>query len=246
MMLELKEVSNIKQAPPLCKVCSYKHMCMPEKIVNEILINENVNEIVRTISLQKSFNKGEMIYSQGDSFSSIYVVRSGCVQTYSLDEKGEELVEGIFYPGEFLALDCISFKRYSHFALARENSDLCKINYHELEVLSREEPDMALHISKAISSQLSKQLKWSQTISDGDIKKRLCSWLIIISSKLKVSKENSFKFTLPINHYEIAQMLRMRPESLSRIIKELNKEDFIKVSNKECHIKDLNSLISAI
>ena len=245
-MLELKEVSNIKQAPPLCKVCSYKHMCMPEKIVNEILINENVNEIVRTISLQKSFNKGEMIYSQGDSFSSIYVVRSGCVQTYSLDEKGEELVEGIFYPGEFLALDCISFKRYSHFAMAREDSDVCKVNYHQLESFSREEPEMALHISKAISGQLSRQLKWSQAIASGDVKKRLCSWIVITSSKLGITEKDSFEFTLPINHYEIAKMLRMRPESLSRLIKELNKGDLIQISNKKCLVKDRDLLLAQI
>ncbi len=248
MMLQAKNnpVIEIKKAPTLCRVCSFKHMCMPEKIVEDILSNENINEIVRTISIQTSVEKGSLAYSQGDNFSSIYVIRSGCFQTYSLDENGEQLMEGLFYPGEFLALDCISFKRYSHFAMAREDSDICKVNYHQLEGFSREEPEMALHISKAISGQLSRQLKWSQAIASGDVKKRLCSWIVITSSKLGITEKDSFEFTLPINHYEIAKMLRMRPESLSRLIKELNKGDLIQISNKKCLVKDRDLLLAQI
>jgi len=236
----------LANSSPLCKVCNYKHLCMPESIVNAVVSSDYLDQIASTISTQITLLKGSLAYSQGDVFSSIYVIRSGCLKTYSLDEKGEELIEGIFYPGEFLALDCISFKCYSHFAIAKEDSDVCRINYHELETFAKQEPEMAIHASKAISSQLSKQLKWSQTISNGNIKKRICSWILITSSKLGINEKNEYRFLLPINHYEIAKILKMRPESLSRALKELNEEGFVNISNKDCHIKNRDALLSNI
>ena len=56
----------------------------------------------------------------------------------------------LFYPGEFIGLDCISFKAYTHFAVAKEDSNLCIINYHNLESLAARESQLALHISKAV------------------------------------------------------------------------------------------------
>ena len=46
----------------------------------------------------------------------VLVISEIIEDSFLVDAEGEELIEGLFYPGEFLGLDCISFKAYTHFA----------------------------------------------------------------------------------------------------------------------------------
>ncbi|MDG2061295.1 MAG: Crp/Fnr family transcriptional regulator [SAR86 cluster bacterium] len=225
----------------LCRVCQYRDICIPKSLLPS-LQEPFVQKIASDLAQQTSFVKGKLVYRQGDEFQSIYTIRSGCVKTFSLDKDGEELIEGLFFPGEFLALDCISFKRYSHFAVSTEDSDLCLINYHNLETFACRESQLALHISKAISGQLSKQLRWAQSLTKGNSEQRLITWIFIVSSKLKLEVKSSYQFPVPVTKAEIAKLLQMRPESLSRVITKLNKEGLVNFGNKECTINDKKTL----
>lgn len=229
-----------KSSRALCFFCQHREKCIPQGLIPTM--EEKTNQrVVENLSEQISLEPNEILYSQGDPFRSIYSIRSGCIKTYSVDENGNELIEGLFYPGEFLSLDCISFKRYSHFAVAKGSTHVCIFNYHQLENLSSTQPKVALHISKAISSQLSRQLRWSQIMSKGDLKEKLVAWIFFVSSKLEILSE-SYEFSIPITHAEIAKMLQMRPESLSRAIKKLNEEGNIYFNNKYCEVKNRNQL----
>ncbi|HIE49339.1 MAG TPA: Crp/Fnr family transcriptional regulator [Gammaproteobacteria bacterium] len=230
-----------KSNSALCRVCQYRNICIPESLLPS-LQEPSVQKIASDLAQQISFAKGKLVYRQGDEFQSIFTIRSGCIKTYSLDKNGEELIEGLFFPGEFLALDCISFKRYSHFAVATEDSDLCLINYHNLEALASRESQLALHISKAISGQLSKQLRWAQSFLKGNSEQRLITWIFIVSSKLKLEAKSSYQFPIPVTKAEIAKLLQMRPESLSRVITKLNKEGLINFVNKECIVNNKKRL----
>ena len=229
----------------LCRLCQYRKICIPESLLPS-LEGAQGQKIASDHAQQISIEKGKLVYQQGDKFNSIFTIRSGCIKTYSLDEEGEELIEGLFYPGEFLGLDCISFKAYTHFAEAKEDSNLCLINYHNLESLASRESQLALHISKAISSQLSKQLKWAQSFSKGNSEQRLITWIFVISSKLGLAGKSRYRFSIPVKHAEMAKMLHMRPESLSRVITKLNKEGLITISTKECEVNDRDRLFKEL
>ncbi len=78
-------------------------------------------------------------------------------------------------------------------------------------------------------------------MSKGDLKEKLVAWIFFVTSKLEILSE-SYKFSIPITHAEIAKMLQMRPESLSRAIKKLNEEGNIYFNNKYCEVKNRNQL----
>ncbi|HUD11208.1 MAG TPA: cyclic nucleotide-binding domain-containing protein, partial [Candidatus Saccharimonadia bacterium] len=44
----------------------------------------------------RSYRKGHIICSQGDTFSTVYMVTSGMVKNYDLDENGSERTISIF------------------------------------------------------------------------------------------------------------------------------------------------------
>lgn len=230
----------MKNKRALCTFCRHRNKCLPKELLPALRGSQD-DHVVKDLVQQTSLDAGDKLYSQGDTFDSIYSIRAGCIKTYSINEDGEELIEGLFYPGEFLSLDCISFKRYSHFAVAKESTHLCVFNYNRLENISTQQPAVALHISKAISNQLSRQLRWSQIMSKGNLEQKLIAWIFFVSSKLEVFSQ-SYEFSIPVTHFEIARMLQMRPESLSRTIKKLNSEGDIFFTNKSCKVRDSNKL----
>lgn len=223
----------IRNNGALCNYCEYRESCISKEVLAGI--NADSSNIVTNLSDQINLDENQILYSQGDKFKSIFSIKSGCIKTYSIDEDGNELIEGIFYPGEFLSLDCISFNRYSHFAVAKERSQICIFNYDELEHISSKHPKVALQISKSISSQLSKQLRWQQIMSKGNVEQRLVAWVLFISSKLGMT-EDYYEFDIPISNTDISNILQMRPESLSRAVKKLNMKGNIYIKNKKCTV----------
>jgi CRP-like cAMP-binding protein len=103
-----------------------------------------------------------------------------------------------------------------------------------------------LHISKAVSSQLSKQLRWSQSFVKGNSEQRLITWIFVISSKLGLDVKPKYRFPIPVTHAEVARILHMRPESLSRVVTKLNKEGLITLTTKECQVNDKNKLFNEL
>ena len=84
-------------SPALCRVCQYRKMCIPDSLLPS-LEEPSGQKIASDHAQQISLSKGKVIYQQGDKFHSMCTIRSGCIKTYSLDEEGEELIEGLFYP----------------------------------------------------------------------------------------------------------------------------------------------------
>ena len=99
--------SNLKTVPTqpkiACQNCSLYQLCLPTGIDGEEL--EQLDNIILR---RPPLKRGEYLFHIGDSFQSIYAVRSGAIKTYVPTEDGGEQITGFYLPGELLGLDAIN------------------------------------------------------------------------------------------------------------------------------------------
>lgn len=103
-----------------CKDCSLSSMCLPLALQAEEM--DALDDIVKR---GRPLKKGEMLFRQGDPFTSIYALRSGAIKTFSLSDSGEEQITGFHLASELIGLSGMDDETYPLSAVALETTSVC-------------------------------------------------------------------------------------------------------------------------
>ena len=82
-----------------CKDCSLSGLCLPLSLNMQDM--DALDDIVKR---GRPLKKGETLFRQGDTFSSVFAVRSGALRTFSVTDGGEEQITGFHLPSELVGL----------------------------------------------------------------------------------------------------------------------------------------------
>lgn len=181
-------------------------------ILKDIDLTPAEQEEFLSILLEKRLEKKELLLKPGDTVSTEYYVVSGCLQAFYLDESGDKHIIQFaiedWWISDFEAF--FSGHPARLFVEAIEDSHLLGINKDALEVLYKRIPKFERFFRKKITGAFVA------------LRSR------ILSSLQKTGKERYLEFceTYPrieqrVPNYHIANYLGLKPESLSRIRKEL-------------------------
>ena len=220
-----------------CKNCSLSSLCLPQD-----LVGAEIKELESIVSQLPPLNKHGHIYSQGDKFTSLFVVRSGCVKKYQIDAAGNEQVIGFSMPGELLGIDAIGIGKYMSSAEALDTTSYCQLKYSKFEELCERIPGLIKHILKMAGQELVAEHDIHKAISQKSIDERVAVFFTSLSTRLKILGYSGSEFNLPMSRHDIANFLGMQPETFSRSLKKLIQENLIDVNLKHIKIKDQDNL----
>jgi CRP/FNR family transcriptional regulator len=231
MLKRYHEVLNINSlSSPVSKLCSPDGLSEIEKTRLEMLISKRIQ-----------LKKGEHIYLENESLYNIYAVISGCCKEYVVDRDGNEKIFGFFFPGDIIAIESIHKKKYGCSCAALKDSTLCAISYEELFKLLHASPELLRRFILLLSQRTS---HCRSLVSSTNAKRRLASFLMYLlrNSYGKEAPENQVH--LPMSQLDIGNMLGMTHETVSRILKNFQSRQIIKIKNKNVYIHDKNLLQS--
>lgn len=220
-----------------CRNCSLSSLCLPKD-----LVSTEIKELESIVSQLPPLNKHGHIFSQGENFSSLYVVRSGCVKKYQVDAEGNEQVNGFSLPGELLGIDAIGTGRYMSSAEALDTTSYCQLKYSKFEELCEKIPGLIKHILKMAGQELVAEHDIHKAISQKSIDERVAVFFTSLSTRLKILGYSGSEFNLPMSRHDIANFLGMQPETFSRSLKKLITDNLIDVNLKNIRIKDQDNL----
>lgn len=198
---------------------------------------DEIMQVVRSVS----FEKGEIIYRQGDKSDSLYIIHRGKVRIYRLSESGKEQIVRILNPGDFTG-ELALFKEGVHeeFAEAMENTDICLIHREDLQTFLLKYPTISLEILAEFSERLEESEKQTTRFATEKVETRIALFLAECLEKGQTSN----KIELPMPKKDLASYLGTTPETLSRKLTELEKSGLIKQKgNKIIEIVDLDELL---
>lgn len=182
--------------------------------------------------------EGEALFEQGDAAKRFYMVRSGQIKLFRLSPSGNEKVIEIVTPGSTFAeaLMFLERPRYPVGAQALQPSEVLSFDAMDFADMLRNSVDTCFLLMGDMSQRLRGLLREIDELSLSSATCRVAAYLI------KLAPTDADSFQLPFAKQILASRLSVKPETFSRIIKNLSDDGIISVSGSRVTIRDRASL----
>ncbi len=194
--------------------------------------------------LQRKFVSGEIIFSEGDVCTGLYVVQSGNLRIFKSSAGGREQVLSIDGPGSSIAeLPVFDGGNYPASAQAVSDSTLLFFSRQDFQALCIQHPDVALKVLKVVGARLRRLVGIIEELSFTTVRHRLIALLVRLGKTEGVRNGNdAISLTLPANNSELAAQIGTVRELVSRNLSRLQAEELIQVDNRKLEIPSLKRL----
>lgn len=206
-------------------------------------LSEDQIELIAESSSIKEIKKGEHLFSELQPATAFFIVVSGAVKIYKLSSEGGEQILHIQRAGDLIAEAIIfDFDTYPAFCQALEDTILLRFSKGEFLNILRHFPEITFKIMSAYSQRLRHLVAKIEELSLHDIKSRLANYLL----HNYIIKNKQYVVRLSFSKKDLASILGTIPETLSRTLNYLKKENLISEEKNEIIILNLARLKSLL
>ena len=193
-------------------------------------------------SLMKA-RKGRILFGVDDPPTKMYLVKEGAIKIYRYTEDGREVMLHIHGPNELITISPL-FKDMDHIVYAESivDTEVYWIPTHQLKDIVREDPEILIEISTALSNNWDEVEEKIEAFVTHDSLGRLA--YIILQLMNKYSEKGRGKMSLPfsLTHQELANLTGMFRETISISMQELKKAGIISVEKHFIIVQDKERL----
>jgi len=220
-----------------CKDCSLASLCLP------ISLNfEDMTTLDKIVKRGQPLKKGEILFNQGNSFTSVYAVRSGALKTFTTAGDGSEQLIGFHLPSELVGLSGAENDTHTVCAQALETTTVCEIPYVKLDELSLQLPQLHRQIMRLMSREIRSDQQMMILLSRKTASERIASFIINLSSRFRMRGYSATSFRLSMSRNDIGSYLGLAIETVSRIFTRLQQQNIIQIEGRQINIINLDKL----
>jgi CRP/FNR family transcriptional regulator len=198
------------------------------------------------IGAPRTLQRGRHLYMVGDPFKAIFVVRCGSFKTSLTTSEGREQVTGFQMAGDLLGIDGISSDAYTGYAVALEDSQVCAIQFVELETLASQMPALQRHLHQLMSREIVRDHGVMLLLGYMGAEARLAAFMLNLSQRFAARGYSATEFHLRMTREEIGSYLGLQLETVSRALSRLQDDGLVAVDMKHIRILDLGRLRNAM
>lgn len=208
-----------------------------------VLSEEEYADLVVHQSDQK-FLKGDVIFREGAVPSGIFLIQSGKIKKYKVDNLTREQIIYVAGPGELIGYHAVlSEERYPDSAAAIEDSVISFIPQDDFIRILHRSPAFNSRLLKALSHEFTVLVNGISVIAQRTAVERLAIALIVLREKYKKDGPNEKEIVLNISRKDLANMAGIAQENVIRLLKEFKKEGILETDGRKIKIKDIKLLI---
>ena len=202
-------------------------------------LSENDLNKIRRIAVDKFYNKGQTVFSEGDDGTGFYVVAAGKVKIYKVSLEGKEQILHIYGPGNpFGEVPVFSGEQFPANAQTLLKSHLLFFPRTAFTELIAKNPSLCLNMLAVLSMRLRQFTVQVENLSLKEVPGRLAAYLLYLTQE----QEAEDTVSLPISKGQLASLLGTIPETLSRILTKMSNSGLIDVSRGEIKLLDYDGL----
>ncbi len=232
-----KDLAKIEHEHVACQDCSLYRLCLPLG-----LHNNELAKLDQIIQRSQNYTRGQALFSEENSFKSLYVVRSGSFKTTISTSNGREQVTGFYFPGEFIGLDAIHHESYQSTAKALESSSVCELPYDRLQEIGKEMPQLQIQLLTRLSKELAGDKSLMLLLGKKTSKEKMATYLLSLSKRFHDRGFSATEFQLSMSRADIANHLGLAVETVSRILSRFQDEGLILLNGKSISLKEMDKL----
>ncbi len=188
---------------------------------------------------ERKYDRGEIIFSEGDEGTGFYITFEGRVKIFKLSLDGKEQILHILGPGEpFAEVAVFTGSSYPANAMALEKSRIFFFPRIAFAELIERHPSLAMNMLATLSFRLKQFTHMIEALSLKEVPGRLAEYILLASSQ----NNDSSEIRLAVSKTLLASLLGTIPETLSRILAKMSKKGLIQTEGSLITILDREGL----
>ncbi|HOS20548.1 MAG TPA: Crp/Fnr family transcriptional regulator, partial [Bacteroidales bacterium] len=191
-------------------------------------------------TIQKSYQKDEVIFQQGEKSPFLVFLQKGLVKFNYLDTNNKNLILTIVSAPSLLGLANVLNEDINLFSIiAIEDSMGCQIDLNKVKVLAMKNKNFLISLTKLSTDMFRNSIYNVISLAHKQINGRIADILLFLAREIY----HSNTFTLSISRQELAEFAGCSKENVIKSLRSLNRDNIIRISGKEIEILDIKKLI---
>lgn len=196
-------------------------------------------ELGCTVENVGPFHAGDFVFRRGDPFDAIYALRLGIVKIRRLAECDRQQVMGFFLPGEVIGISAIDRGRFPCDAIALDTTFLCRVAFPAISAIAALVPAVQQYLLRTLSQRVGEVRRLT---GDADADARVAAFLLDLHGRVAAHGAATTRVHLQMPRTDIANYLRLAPETVSRVLTRLRTGRMIDVHGRDIDLLDVRRL----
>jgi len=209
------------------------------------------HEEVATLDRSKTCNlykPGQVIFYQGNQCLGLYCIESGTVAIRRTDTAGNSMLVRLATRGHTLGYRTFfAGGEYSASAEALSECRICFVDRSTVERLMEDQPTLAVNFMHRMALELGESEEARLQTYTMPVRARFAQLLLSLKGRYgMVHDDGTLDIELPLARQDMASMLGTRPETIARVIRELEQDDVAHFDGRHARIPDLDALLDEV
>lgn len=206
--------------------------------VRETAICESLSECelaeLNTLGRHQVLKRGQTMLWQGDESHLVGNVIEGVLKLSVSSIDGREQTLGIMFPSDFIGRPF--GPRTSHSVVALTEARICTFRRSAFDEFARRHPDLEHKLLQRTLTELDRTRHWMLLLGKKSAAERVAAFLLEMSSRYATGCDDAqsgpISIDLPLSRQDIADLLGLTIETVSRQISGLRDEGIIETPNR--------------
>lgn len=186
------------------------------------------------LALRKHYPKDGVVFFENEAGDTLFMVAQGRIKVTILGDDGREIILSVLGSGEYFGeMALLDNEPRSATAIAAEDSELLSLSRADFEGVLALNPAMMMILIKVLTSRLRHANHQISTLALLDVYGRVARVIVELGREDgKRLKDGRISFQRP-THQEIANRIGTTRETVTRMLKDLQRQSLIKVTGRE-------------
>lgn len=206
-------------------------------------LDDEAAQALRASMTEHRFNKGAVIFAEGDQGDRLYVVMQGKVKLGSHSDDGRENMFAVLGPGEMfgeLSLFDPSPRQASAFALT--DVTLLGLANDALQPWLTGRPEVAMGLLRALARRMRRSHDSLSDLVFTDVPGRVAKALIELAKKFGEHEGEGMRVNHDLTQEELAQLVGASRETVNKALADFGQRGWIVLEQKSVLILDIDRL----
>lgn len=207
-------------------------------------VNNDSLARIASITGEKSFSKKSIIFHEGDSGDTLYILKTGRVKISKITEDGREKTLTIMQPGNFFGEMAIfdNLPRSATAEVIDDGATVYTVAKRDFERIILEHPSIALQIMRDLTRRIRQVNQQVEDLAFKDVHERVASTLSQLSESEGKAIGSKVLINLKMTHQDLANMVGSSRETVTRALNRLQDEGVISIAHQQITINEPKAL----
>jgi CRP/FNR family transcriptional regulator, cyclic AMP receptor protein len=206
-------------------------------------LDDDANAALREAMRHEQFQRGQIIFNEGDQGDKLYAVIEGKVKLARTAPDGRENLQAVLGPGEmFGELSLFDPKPRTAGAIAVTDSVLASLAHDALRPWITGRPAVAVQLLKALAQRLRRTNDVLADLVFSDVPARVAKALLGLAERFGQPTPEGLHVAHDLTQEELAQLVGASRETVNKALADFSARGWLRIESRAVVIKDVDGL----